>query len=267
MAARKATTTVEKTPPQELTVIAEPVTNPVEKKQLTHFGVLNVVDVGDYIEQKKTGNATLSYLSWANAWAELKKRFPDATYVIKRYGEAQLPYVYDPITGFMVFTEMTIEGITYEMWLPVMDGANKAMKSEPYEYSTRYGTKTVDAATMFDINKTIMRCLVKNVAMFGLGLYIYAGEDLPEGTPAEPEKPKELSPLEKEIENIHEEVLKQTKGMAAADKVTWAQENISPIASSVNYKVITDLEIAKKLLAHIKGLNNPKKKKENQEID
>ena len=90
------------------------------------------------------------------------------------------------------------------MWLPVMDGANNAMKAEPYEYTVKnpnfryakkqedgryldkygneqpeYFVKHVNAATMFDVNKTIMRCLVKNLAMFGLGLYIYAGEDLP----------------------------------------------------------------------------------------
>jgi hypothetical protein len=66
------------------------------------------------------------------------------------------------------------------MWLPVMDGANKSMKHEPYTYSTRYGDKSVEQASMFDINKTLMRCLVKNLAMFGLGHYIFAGEDLPE---------------------------------------------------------------------------------------
>ena len=69
-----------------------------------------------------------------------------------------------------------------------MDSNNNAMKDKPYEYTTKYGTKTVDSADMFDINKTIMRCLVKNLAMFGLGLYIYAGEDLP---PKEPEVEKE----------------------------------------------------------------------------
>ena len=66
------------------------------------------------------------------------------------------------------------------MWLPVMDGNNKAMKAEPYQVQTKYKTITVNAATMFDVNKAIMRCLTKNLAMFGLGLYIYAGEDLPE---------------------------------------------------------------------------------------
>jgi hypothetical protein len=93
----------------------------------------------------------------------------------------------------MVMTSVTIQEQTLEMWLPVMDGANQAMKSEAYEYSTRYGVKTVDAATMFDINKTLMRCLTKNLAMFGLGLYIFAGEDLPEVDAA----PKNATPVKK----------------------------------------------------------------------
>jgi hypothetical protein len=97
----------------------------------------------------------------------------------------------------MCFTSVTINGQTHEMWLPVMDGANKAMRRTPYTYKTwdRYNNKWketgVSAATMFDINKTIMRCLVKNLAMFGLGLYIYAGEDLPadEQQPSQPSQP------------------------------------------------------------------------------
>lgn len=143
------------------------------------FNVLNSIDVNDKVEVKNTGNASLSYLSWAWAWAEFKKMVPDAQYEIKMF-ENNLPYVYDPKTGYMVFTSVTADGITHDMWLPVMDGNNRAMKDEPYQVSTKYKTITVAAATMFDINKTIMRCLVKNLAMFGLGLYIYAGEDLPE---------------------------------------------------------------------------------------
>jgi hypothetical protein len=147
---------------------------------MEHFEKLYRVNVNDYTEEKNG----LTYLSWANAWAEVKKIYPDAQYTIKRF-DNNLPYVYDENTGYMVFTDVTIEGLTYEMWLPVMDGANKAMKNTAYTYKTKYGEKTVEPATMFDINKTIMRCLVKNLAMFGLGLYIYAGEDLPE---TEPEK-------------------------------------------------------------------------------
>lgn len=157
------------------------------------FGTLNNINVNGHTEKKKTGNTELTYLSWPFAWAEVKKRYPDAHYEVVKFNG--LPYVYDQQTGYMVYTNVTIEGITHEMWLPVMDGANKAMKSEPYTYITGYGQyakeKTCEAATMFDVNKTIMRCLVKNLAMFGLGLYIYAGEDLPEGEQEEKkEEPK-----------------------------------------------------------------------------
>ena len=100
----------------------------------------------------------------------------------------------------MVYTNVTIDGITHMMWLPVMDGANKAMKNKPYTYNTKSGEKTVEAATMFDVNKTIMRCLVKNLAMFGLGLYIYAGEDLPEVEAEEQKTAQEVA--KKKLEKI-----------------------------------------------------------------
>lgn len=140
------------------------------------FETLSAINVNDKVEKKKD----LTYLSWAWAWGEVKKAYPDASYKIVRDPHTMSPYFFDQHLGYMVMTEVTIEGQTLEMWLPVMDGANQAMKHESYEYSTRYGVKTVDAATMFDINKTLMRCLTKNLAMFGLGHYIYAGEDLPE---------------------------------------------------------------------------------------
>lgn len=145
------------------------------KENYEHFNILNGINVNGKTEEKNG----LTYLSWAWAWTEVKKHYPDAKYEIMKF-ENNLPYVYDDKTGYMVFTNITIEGVTHEMWLPVMDSVNKAMKNEAYEYATKYGKKRVEAATMFDINKTIMRCLTKNLAMFGLGLYIYAGEDLPE---------------------------------------------------------------------------------------
>ena len=114
------------------------------------FVKLFAIDFKDHLEVKKSGSTELKYVSWAYAWAEVKKLYPAASYEVKKFNG--LPYVYDPITGFMVYTTVTIEGVSHEMWLPVLDGANKA----------------------------IMRCLVKNLAMFGLGLYVYAGEDLPE---------------------------------------------------------------------------------------
>ena len=144
------------------------------------FEELNALNVNGHTEKKKSGNTELTYLSWPWAWAEVKKRYEDASYTIWK-DENNRPYILDPETGYMVYTSVTINGVTHEMWLPVMDGANKAMRNVPYKYMTKFnGEKTCDAATMMDINKAIMRCLVKNLAMFGLGLYIYAGEDLPE---------------------------------------------------------------------------------------
>ena len=139
------------------------------------FAELYSLDVNKYVEKKQG----LAYLSWSYAWAEFKKIYPDATYEVKK-DESGRCYFGDEQIGYMVYTSVTAGGLTYEMWLPVMDTANKSMKLNAYTYSTRNGDKTVEAISMFDINKTVMRCLVKNLAMFGLGLYIYAGEDLPE---------------------------------------------------------------------------------------
>lgn len=155
--------------------------NAAEQNKAAVFAALSDLNVNGRTEKKKVQGKELTYLSWPWAWAEVKKRYPDAHYNIWRNADG-LPYTFDPQTGYMVYTDVTIEGVTHMMWLPVMDGANMAMKAEPYQYTTKYnGTKTCGAASMMDINKTIMRCLVKNLAMFGLGLYIYAGEDLPEG--------------------------------------------------------------------------------------
>ena len=143
------------------------------------FNELNAVNVNEHVEKKNTGKASLSYLSWTWAWKEVKSRYPDATYEIVKF-ENGLPYTYDENTGYMVYTKVTIQGVTHEMWLPVMDSHNCSMLSKPYEVKTKYNSYTVDKCTMFDVNKTIMRCLTKNLAMFGLGLYIYSGEDLPE---------------------------------------------------------------------------------------
>ena len=154
------------------------------------FQELYSLNVNQYVEKKND----LSYLSWSFAWAEFKKIYPDATYEIKKDEQGRC-YFGDENIGYMVYTSVTAGGLTYEMWLPVMDGANKAMKAQAYTYKVadwqydpnlkkrvKVGDieKTVEAMTMFDVNKTVMRCLVKNLAMFGLGLYIYAGEDLPE---------------------------------------------------------------------------------------
>lgn len=143
---------------------------------MNKFEELANLNVNDKVEEKNG----LKYLSWSWAWDRFKRTYPEATYTIGMF-EGK-PYYYDENTGYIVMTTVTAEGQTLPMWLPVMDNNNRAMKNKPYDIQTRSRTITVAQATMFDVNKAIMRCLVKNLAMFGLGLYIYSGEDLPTET-------------------------------------------------------------------------------------
>ena len=152
-----------------------------DERRAIMFNALSNLDLSDKCEKRES----LIYVSWSNAWSEFKSAYPSATYQILK-NENGLPYFSDPNLGIMVFTEVTVDDITHQMWLPVMDSKNKAMKLTPYTYQVwdnykkSFVEKTVQAASMFDINKTLMRCLVKNLAMFGLGLYIFQGDDLPE---------------------------------------------------------------------------------------
>jgi hypothetical protein len=153
------------------------------QKTKSVYETLASVNISHHIE-KKNG---LSYISWANAWHEIMVRYPLSKYQVKEYNGK--PYLYEKNLGYMICTKIDIEGITHSMHLPVMDGANKAQKDESYTYEVaewvnrqktgKYIQKTVEAATMFDINTAIMRCLVKNIALFGLGLNLYNGDDLP----------------------------------------------------------------------------------------
>jgi hypothetical protein len=125
-----------------------------------YFIELNNINVSDKIE-KKNG---LSYVSWAYAWGEIKKKHPDATYTI--YENAQgWCYHTDNITAW-VKTGVTVNGIEHIEYLPIMDFKNKSIPCANI--------------TSFDVNKAIQRSLTKAVARHGLGLYVYAGEDLPE---------------------------------------------------------------------------------------
>ncbi len=177
----------------------------MEQNKSNLFKELASINVNDYVEQKNG----LNYLSWANAIQEICLKYDkDFDYEIEKF-ENNLPYVYDEGVGFMVFTKVSLFGKTRECWLPVMDNNNKAMLKEPYTFSTKYGDKQVEKATMFDVNKTIMRCLVKNLAMFGLGLYIYAGEDLPVDI-GEPITDQQIAKM-RELGVIEANVLKKYK--------------------------------------------------------
>lgn len=132
----------------------------MEAKSL--FDTLSGINCNGHTEQKNN----LTYLSWAWAWGEFRKVCPKATYTVHKDQNGN-PFQKTE-EGYMVWTTVTPNAPwdeqPLEMWLPVMDMRNNAVKQ----------------ADMTQINKTIMRCLTKNLAMFGLGFYIYAGEDLPE---------------------------------------------------------------------------------------
>tara|TARA_R100001460_G_scaffold36657_3_gene70340 strand:- start:609 stop:1190 length:582 start_codon:yes stop_codon:yes gene_type:complete len=136
------------------------------------FTTLNKIDVSDKTEKK--GN--LTYLSWAWAWGELLKNYPDATYQIIKNNEG-VNYHHDNKTAW-VETEVTINGKTLPEQLPIMDFRNNSIPLEKI--------------TSFEVNKAVKRCVTKNIALHGLGLYIYAGEDLPEGVEPVKEKPKNI---------------------------------------------------------------------------
>ena len=117
------------------------------------WATLSQVDVSDRIEKKQN----LSFLSWSWAWGTLMEHYPQAEYSFQEPAEAQRD------GSVMVYCTVTIDGLSRQMWLPVMDFKNQAISNPD----------------VVQVNKAKMRCLVKCLAMFGLGHYIYAGEDLP----------------------------------------------------------------------------------------
>lgn len=177
-----------------------------------YFNKLNSINVNDKTEKK--GN--LTYLSWAYAWGEVKKLFPEANYTIY---ENTLPngyvvnYFTDGRTAW-VKTGVTIEGVEHIEELPVMDFKNKSLP--------------VDLLTSFDVNKTIQRSLTKAVARHGLGLYIYAGEDLPEeGTES--------------VEKISTEMEQGLRDLIKMKQVPSSK--VQDILKEYGYKKLTDIKI------------------------
>ena len=133
--------------------------SPVNEKKSV-WATLSAINVNEHTEKK----AGLTYLSWAWAWSKVKEHYPDATYTIYETPEG-LPYWTDSRTCW-VKTGVTIQGLEHIEYLPVMDNRNQSIP--------------LGKVTSMDMNKAIQRSLTKACARHGLGLYIYAGEDLPE---------------------------------------------------------------------------------------
>lgn len=192
------------------------------------FEVLNAIDCSEHIE-KKNG---LTYLSWAWAWQILKKHYPASIYTIYESADG-LNYHTDGRTCW-VKTGVTVEGIEHIEYLPVMDFRNASI--------------LVDKVTSFDVNKAIQRSLTKAVARHGLGLYIYAGEDLPDAADddkrpaATPKKaapapaPKAEKPASISMDKYWKIVAAAAKGELTKSGVTmreWYIQNVRPDAAAL----------------------------------
>ena len=144
-------------------------------------------NVNEHTENKNG----LTYLSWAWAWAEALKADPTATFEVKMFEEYEggKKSCYIDINGTaMVFVTVTLFGKPMMCQLPVMDSYNKSITIEGITTINKYGKEVTTKLDSFNVNTAIMRCMTKALALHGLGLYIYSGDDLPlgesdEGTP------------------------------------------------------------------------------------
>tara|TARA_R110000744_G_scaffold302085_2_gene411083 strand:- start:450 stop:1220 length:771 start_codon:yes stop_codon:yes gene_type:complete len=164
---------------------------------------LSAIDVSKHTEKRKQGSIELSYLSWANAWAYAMAHYPELT--VKWHGMTDKDNVTRDITTYedgscSVCCSITIGDIKREMWLPVMDYRNNAITGSPGPDGKPMGP---DARAISDAKQ---RCLVKCLAAFGLGHYLYSGEDVPPNIGVEqvvepPVKPKKKrASKKKEVE-------------------------------------------------------------------
>jgi hypothetical protein len=231
---------------------------------MSKFLELCKLNLNEMIEKKEVGGKELSYLTWAKAWEKFVEYYPDATYEVVKFiaeNNTLVPFMLDSTSGYMVNTKVTAGGLTHEMWLPVLDETNKAMRNVPYTYKVKkyewdktsrknkwtgeYTEKVVSPATMFDINTAIMRCLVKNLAMFGLGLYIYAGEDLPKG---DSEPPEDVLP-EKKINKSTTTIKPSSKGTQKALRelieVCKNEDELRGVYKENKSAIVADAELLK----------------------
>jgi hypothetical protein len=172
------------------------------------FKQLSSINVNNKTEKK----GKFTYLSWAFAWAELKKVSPTATSKVYHDENTNMPY-FASKAGVIVKVGVTVDELEHINYLPVMDFRNASIPA--------------DKVNMMDVNKAIQRCTVKAIALHGLGLYIYAGEDLPEEPPIEEQTIEDASVLLNncktlaELATVYESLnrAEQTKITALKDKL------------------------------------------------
>lgn len=170
------------------------------------------LDVNKHVEKKQN----LSYLSWAWAWDQALRADPEATFNVSTWTKDDgtvLPYM--EINGTaMVWVTVKMFDKTRTCMLPVMNAKNQPIPIAGRTYKDRFGNEQVEKVDSFNVNTAIMRCMTKCLALFGLGLYIYAGEDLPEGSDEpkaekKPESKPEPKPEPKVEPKVEEEKPKE----------------------------------------------------------
>lgn len=204
------------------------------------FNTLNAIDARPYTETKNG----LTYLSWAWAWGIAKKLYPQSFYTVYENAEGW-NYFTDGRTCWVKTGVTIVDGdwsLEHIEYLPVMNHRNASIPQKD--------------VTSFDINKAIQRSLTKAIARHGLGLYIYAGEDLPE---AAAQKQQEEAAAAREVAEqingliikIDGTIRKLVTGMDKDAKAAFANEMIVPVIGSVNYKICKDPELLATLLAKL----------------
>ena len=213
------------------------------------YEALSAIDVKSRLETKTSADGkSLTYLSWA--WAvDIVTRFdPEWTYRIIEFDangvEVSEGHGYQfqrTLSGYLVWTEVTISGFTKRMWLPIMDSSNYAMHKDGY----RVGAHFVPPADAMALNKTIMRCLVKTIAMFGLGLTVFAGEDLPEKQEDTHNAADKPTITVKQPEEDPDDILDRY-GITDPDDIEPAEQEVPPVAYD-----ISDMNAAVKMMEEI----------------
>mgnify|MGYP002507816198 CR=1 FL=1 len=165
----------------------------------SYFYKLSQINVSDKVEKK----AGLSYLSWAFAWSEIKKEHPESNYRVFEHPETYCNYFHDNKTAW-VKVGVTVEGIEHIEYLPIMDLRNKSV--------------AVENITSFDVNKAMQRALTKAIARHGLGLYIYAGEDLPEEN--DESKAEKMQQEQEQLEADKTAIAKDLKKIKTVEELT-----------------------------------------------
>ena len=193
------------------------------------FNTLNAIDASPYTETKNG----LTYLSWAWAWGIAKKLYPQSFYTVYENGDGW-NYFTDGKTCWVKTGVTIVDGdwsLEHVEYLPVMNHRNASIPQKD--------------VTSFDINKAIQRSLTKAIARHGLGLYIYAGEDLPEAAVQKQQEEEAAAKARAEqahgyIIKINNEVARLIKDMDKDAKIAFANDVIVPIIGSPNYKICTD---------------------------